>query len=100
MTHVKRWTIILVGGLIAIIGLVLMPLPGPGGTPVTLAGLAILSSEVPWARRLLERLKQRMAQGYSGPQGSRQRWRRLSLAAGLLAFWVVGGIAAWRIWPF
>jgi hypothetical protein len=55
MKTVKRWLVILAGSLITLIGLILMPVPGPGGTPVTLAGLAILATELPAARRLKER---------------------------------------------
>jgi uncharacterized protein (TIGR02611 family) len=44
------------GGAIAIAGLALVPLPGPGWLVVFL-GLAILGTEFAWARRLAARVK-------------------------------------------
>ena len=41
------------GGAVTLLGLVLIPAPGPGWLVVFL-GLAILSSEFEWARKLLE----------------------------------------------
>ncbi|MDQ3974343.1 MAG: PGPGW domain-containing protein, partial [Actinomycetota bacterium] len=42
--HGRRLAVGIVGGLVVLVGLVLMPLPGPG-LLVVLAGLAILASE-------------------------------------------------------
>ena len=101
MKLIKRWATIIVGGLILATGLVLMPLPGPGGTPVALLGLAVLSSELPWAKRLLERMKQRLqlARAQSGARAF-QRLRMLAVVGGLIALWIVGGIVVWRVWAF
>jgi len=101
MKAMKRWATIIMGGLILATGLLLMPLPGPGGTPVAFLGLVMLSSELPWARRLLERMKQRLklARARSGtrvPPG----WRRLAVVGGLITLWIVGGIVVWRVWAF
>jgi len=90
----KSWCTILAGSLVLLIGILLIPVPGPGGLPVTLAGLAILSSEFTWAQRLLQRLK------HGGSSGSQSQWRRIGLAGGLLVFWAIGGIVAWRVWAF
>ena len=95
---IKRWATIIVGGLVLAAGVMLIPVPGPGGLPVTLAGLAILSSELPWARRFLERLKQRVRLSRSEHLDARRPWRRLGLVAGLLTLWIIGGIVAWRVW--
>ena len=62
MKAIKRWTTILAGSGVLATGVALMPLPGPGGTPVALAGLAILASELPWARRLLQRCNERLGE--------------------------------------
>jgi uncharacterized protein (TIGR02611 family) len=43
----------LVGGLIVVLGLALVPLPGPGWLIVFL-GLGILATEFTWAERLLD----------------------------------------------
>jgi len=96
MKRLKSWCTILAGGLVLVMGILLIPVPGPGGLPVTLAGLAILSSKFPWAQRLLQRLKTRCG----GAPGVEGRGRRIGLAGGLLILWVVGGIVAWRVWAF
>ena len=95
----KRWTRIIVGGLVLVIGLLLMPLPGPGGTPVALLGLALLSSELPWAKRLLERMKQRL-QLARAQNGARTfpGLRMLAAFGGLIVLWIVGGVIVWRVW--
>lgn len=46
------------GGVIVIVGIVLMPLPGPGML-VVLAGLALLATRFEWAQDLLERARER-----------------------------------------
>lgn len=69
-------------------GLVLMPVPGPGGTPVFLAGLALLASEDPRAARLLARFK-----AFYAGMGRR---RRAAFAACALAFYVASGFAVWQ----
>jgi uncharacterized protein (TIGR02611 family) len=48
-----RFAVGIVGGLIVVLGLALVPLPGPGWLIVFL-GLGILASEFAWAGRLLD----------------------------------------------
>jgi uncharacterized protein (TIGR02611 family) len=48
----RRWAIGAVGGCVVILGLVLVPLPGPGWL-VVFFGLGILATEFPRAERLL-----------------------------------------------
>lgn len=48
------------GGVIALGGLVLVPLPGPGWLIVFL-GLAVLGTEFAWAQRIAAWLKRRLA---------------------------------------
>ena len=55
---VKRAIIFSVGGIISIVGLVLIPLPGPG-TLILMAGLAILGIEFAVARRAHGHLRER-----------------------------------------
>ena len=47
----RRTAVALVGGLIVLVGLLLVPLPGPGW-PVVFLGLSLLGREFPWAARL------------------------------------------------
>ncbi len=85
--HIRRPVVIGAGLFVAAIGLILMPVPGPGGTPVFLAGLAILATEVEWARKLLLRFKE--------SYGRMSKRRRLALTCSMLAFYVLSGVVAW-----
>lgn len=66
------------GGLLLIaLGLMTGPLPGPGGIPLVLLGLAVWSSEFEWAHKLMQRFKV-LLRRYAG-------WTRKQK----VAFWVV-----------
>lgn len=54
--HTKRTTIALVGATVVLLGLVLIPYPGPGWL-VVFGGFAILATEFEWAQRLLHRMR-------------------------------------------
>lgn len=54
----RRTGVALAGGLIVVVGLLLVPLPGPGWAVVFL-GTSVLGREFPWAARLTESLRQR-----------------------------------------
>jgi uncharacterized protein (TIGR02611 family) len=53
----------LLGGAIVVLGIVLIPLPGPGWL-IVFAGLAVLATEFVWAERLL-RFSRRKVQGWT-----------------------------------
>ncbi|MCJ7724828.1 MAG: PGPGW domain-containing protein [Acidimicrobiia bacterium] len=53
---VRKLGVAAVGGSLVALGLVLMPLPGPG-TVLVLGGLSLLQTEYAWAGRLLRRLR-------------------------------------------
>lgn len=53
------------GVAIVILGLILMPLPGPG-LLVVVAGVALLAKDVPWAHRVEQRVRQRLPKDESG----------------------------------
>jgi len=55
-----RVLIALAGALVIVIGLILVPLPGPGWL-IVFGGLAILSTEFAWARRVARWLKRQLA---------------------------------------
>jgi hypothetical protein len=57
MSMLARGFMIAVGIAVLLLGVLLVPIPGPSGTPVMLVGLGILAPRVGWARRLLDRLK-------------------------------------------
>lgn len=54
--HTKRVTIAVLGSSVALIGVVLIPYPGPGWL-IVFAGLAILATEFAFAERLLARAR-------------------------------------------
>ncbi len=54
--HTKKTAIGIVGGLVVLVGLILVPYPGPGW-PVVFIGLAILATEFEFAARFLEKAK-------------------------------------------
>lgn len=68
------------GGLVVTVGLVTVPLPGPGWLTV-LAGLMILSSEFAWAERLLAFTRRNVA-GWAHWLGRQQLRIRMLAAAG------------------
>ena len=55
----KRIAVTIAGFLVVLLGLVLIPLPGPGWL-IVFAGLAILATEYVWAERLLTYAKQKV----------------------------------------
>jgi len=90
-----RIVIGVVGVAVVLIGLVLVPLPGPGWL-IVLAGLAILSLEFEWAQRLLHFTRTQL-----------ERWWRwlerqplaVRLLAGLVGFLFVGTVL-WFSWTY
>lgn len=94
MKIIRRWIIIMSGGFVTGIGFILMPIPGPGGLPVTMAGLAILATELPWAKGVMERLKKRVE---FLRIGKRNRWVHIGIIGGLIAFYLTASIVVVRI---
>jgi uncharacterized protein (TIGR02611 family) len=92
-----RLAVTLVGAVVIAIGIVLLPLPGPGWL-IIFAGLGILSTEYVWAQRLLGWVRNR-ARRWTQWAATRPLWVRI--AAGLLTLIVIAGIglAAWFVTP-
>ena len=63
------------------------PLPGPGGIPLVLLGIAVWSSEFEWAQRLMYWFKAQL-----------KRYRRWPRSHRLL-FWAVFGLWLRDAWP-
>lgn len=74
-----RTAIATLGAVIIILGLALVPLPGPGWL-IVLAGIAIISTEFHWARRLLDFAK-----------GHLRKWTKWVMARPLWIRLVIGG---------
>lgn len=53
------------GVVVLVLGLAMLALPGPGLITVA-AGLALLAQDVPFARRLLQRVRARLPEGQDG----------------------------------
>jgi tellurite resistance protein TerC len=62
---VRKIIIAIVGASVVLVGVAMIVLPGPAIIVVP-AGLAILATEFGWARRLLRRLKNKVASAYGG----------------------------------
>lgn len=67
----RRIGISLIGFPLLVIGLLLIPLPGPG-IAVTLLALFILATEFEWARRHAQTIKRRSAELASKAKRSRR----------------------------
>ncbi|TWH72458.1 TIGR02611 family protein [Modestobacter roseus] len=99
-----------VGGLVVAVGIVTIPLPGPGWLTV-IAGLFVLASEFTWAERLLE-FTRRHVNSWTDWLARQALWVRLAVAALTAAFvvavlvvtlhlmgvpdWVPGWVPLWR----
>jgi uncharacterized protein (TIGR02611 family) len=70
----RKVAISTLGGAILVVGVVLLPLPGPGMLVVFL-GLAILSTEYSWPKRLAHYLRRRAAQ-FAERRRERRRAKR------------------------
>ncbi|HEX5597280.1 MAG TPA: TIGR02611 family protein [Micromonosporaceae bacterium] len=79
-----RTIVAIVGGLVVAIGIVLIPLPGPGWL-IVIAGLGIWAIEFHWARRLLT-FTRRNVQGWTRWVGRQSLSVRLAIGASGLLF--------------
>jgi hypothetical protein len=68
------------GAVVLLIGLSLLVLPGPG-TVVIAAGLSILAIDVPFARRLLQKVRARLPQD---ADGGTPTWLLLTMGGSVL----------------
>ena len=108
--HAYRVGVGIVGALVVAVGLVTIPLPGPGWLTV-IAGLFVLATEFMWAERLLEYTKRRVS-AWTEWLGRQPVWVRLGIGALTAAFvygvmvvvlhvtgvpdWVPGWVPLWR----
>ena len=53
----KRIVVLVVGVTLVVLGIALIPLPGPFSIPLMIAGLAVLATEYVWAQRALDTVK-------------------------------------------
>lgn len=93
--HVYRVIVGVVGLAVAVGGLVLVPLPGPGWL-IVFVGLAILASEFEWAQRLLDFGRDRL-RAWTHWMMSRPLWVRVVISLLTVAF-VAGVVYLFVIW--
>jgi uncharacterized protein (TIGR02611 family) len=92
----------IVGGLLLILAPLTGWLPGPGGIPLFIAGLAVLASEFEWAQRVLMRVKE-WVKALTHWTGRQPGWLKALgtvalMACVLLAIWgylAVLGVPGW-----
>lgn len=95
--HVKRVTIAVVGGLVLLVGIALLVLPGPG-LLLVLAGLLILASEFPTLERYIDPVRDRAMKAAEDSVSSPLRIAGSVLCGlGLLAAGVIWGL---RVFPW
>lgn len=98
--HVKRATMSLVGGVILLIGVALLVLPGPG-LLLVLAGLIILAGEFPALERHVDPVRDRAMKAAEDSVSSPLRIAGSVLAGlGLIAAGVVWGLRVFSWLPF
>jgi membrane protein implicated in regulation of membrane protease activity len=90
--HVKRVTLAVVGGIVVLVGVALLVLPGPG-LLLVLAGLLILASEFPVLERYVDPVRDRAMKAAEDSVSSPLRIAGSVLAGlGLFAAGVVWGL--------
>ena len=110
MNHPYRIAVGVIGGLIVALGVVAIPLPGPGWL-IVIAGLFVLATEFLWAERLLAFTKKHVER-WTGWVTDQPVWVRLLIGAATAAFvygvlvvtlhvagvpgWVPGWVPVWR----
>jgi len=90
-----RAAVAVVGGLMVLAGVATGWLPGPGGIPLVLGGLAVLASEFSWARRLLARARVHV-HAFTHWAGSKPLWVRWAGSAGAVVL-VLGAVYLWLV---
>lgn len=97
---VKRVALGILGGVLLVVGVALLVLPGPG-LLLVLAGLILLSRAVPAVQRVVEPVRTQAMQAAEASVAS--RWRIAGTVLGgaaLVAAGVVWGLAPWSWLPF
>jgi uncharacterized protein (TIGR02611 family) len=94
MRAIKRFVVGAVGFLVVALGIVLMPLPGPG-LLIVLAGVLILATQFDWAKRRVDQVK---TVALRSAADSVKTWPRI-IGSTLGVIWLVGLGIVWGIRP-
>ena len=96
-SKVVRAAVVLAGFVVVLVGLAMIPLPGPG-LLVVAAGLALLALEFVWAERVLERTIDQMSNATGKvKRASRTQQVILVLLGVLVAIAAVTAAYAWDV---
>lgn len=88
----RKFGITALGGLIVALGVALLVLPGPGAL-VIVAGLAVLAKEYPWAKRRLDKVRDKVvAAAEASVAGPLRLTGSLLSGAAVIAGGIVWGI--------
>lgn len=93
---VWRVLIGLVGTGVVVVGVILLPLPGPGWL-IIFIGLGILSTEFTWAERLLSGARRFLVE-WTSWVARQPRWEQVLIGGLGLAFLVVLAGAGWLVY--
>ncbi|WP_329499776.1 TIGR02611 family protein [Kitasatospora herbaricolor] len=89
--------IFLVGLAVVVLGVVMLPLPGPGWVVIFL-GMGIWATEFVWAQLALRWTRRKVAEAAQKAMDPRVRRRNLTLTAvGLV---VIAGLGGWYLWKY
>ena len=91
---VKRWSLMILGWLLLLVGIVALPLPGPGAMIILLA-MIVLATQYEWAERRLDGVKRWALQGAADTVRS---WQRIALSLFGVA-WLLGFGVLWCVRP-
>ncbi|HXC78454.1 MAG TPA: TIGR02611 family protein [Candidatus Acidoferrum sp.] len=92
---VWRGTVTAAGAVVIVVGIVLLPLPGPGWL-IIFVGLGIWSTEFVWAARLLARIR-RLATDWTGWLLRQPIWLRLVVGTIGCALTAAIVVACWYL---
>ncbi|MDX6285993.1 MAG: hypothetical protein QOG53_1478 [Frankiales bacterium] len=87
MRHIRRGLIAILGLAVVALGIVLLPLPGPGFLVIA-AGLAILATEFEWAERWLDQVRDRALE--AAEQATKNWWSATLTVLSALGMLAVG----------
>ncbi len=90
----KKVAVVTAGWVLLAVGIVAIPLPGPG-LLITFAAVAILATQYEWAERRLEPVKQAALRGAAD---SVRSWPRI-VASGAGVVWLLGLGVVWGVRP-
>jgi uncharacterized protein (TIGR02611 family) len=100
--RVYRTAVALLGLILIALGFISGPLPGPGGIPLVLLGLAVWSSEFEWAHQLMQSFKAQLHRYRTWSTSKKSLfWVAFFACCGLIgyAYLLITGLPHWLPGP-